>query len=88
MMAVTKLSDDCDKIDTKMANVQQSGAHRHGEEWDEERLEEAEKTIKEMYIQVTNLLIVSRHCLYMIGARSPFNYSKFGCLLNHQASLT
>jgi hypothetical protein len=60
------------------------------DEWDEERLEKAMKTLKEMHIQVRipRLVAIALSLIYAVVARLANHNPKASCTTDNQATLT
>lgn len=65
------------------------GSAPQQQEWDGEHLQEAEKTLKEMYIQVRNHHLAVLYCgSHDIAPPTPLNDPKSRRIPSHQASVS
>jgi hypothetical protein len=97
-------SQPCGSSVVQMASVQQDSSKASADappaengqvpagedEWDEERLEKAMKTLKEMHIQVRTprLITIALSLIYAVVARLANHNPKASCTTNNQATLT
>ena len=75
-----------------MNNGQPAGSSNGEDVWDEQRIEEALKTLKEMHIQVNSMarrsLQLSVWLTLHLVAKSSNYHSEADCASDHQATLT